>query len=601
MRRPRVVFVSADPMTPDRLQRGQLAWLRERGFDVVVIASPGLDLARVRKREGVTVVPLPIPRAVAPGADLVALARLARHLRRLRPDLVVAGTPKGGLLGTLAARLAGVPVVVYHLRGLRLDTAKGRMRLILRLTEVIASRSADRVQCNGDSLKAGWVALRMGPPEKCFIPASGSSNGVMAARFAHDAGFRLDERERLGIPRDAPVVGFVGRLTKDKGIVELLAAFEQVSRKFATARLVIVGDWDETDPVPESTRVLTRDPRVKITGMLADPALMYSVFDLLAFPSHREGFPNVPLEAAAAGLPVVGARVTGTVDALVDGVTGTLHEPGDADGLAAAIVAYLRDPALRIAHGSAGRRRVVKEFRPEVVWQALGDEYARLLAEKGLPQPDPSSPARSVPSSTRLRAKRAVDATIAGLGLVAAAPVMAGVAAVVRADMGSPVVFRQERAGEGGRPFHVYKFRSMKDATGPDGTPLPDDQRLTRLGRLLRATSLDELPQLWNVLKGDMSLVGPRPLYLKYLDRYTDEERRRLDVRPGITGWAQVNGRNAVDWTKRLAMDVWYVDHWSLRLDARILARTVGKVLRSDGISSDGQATMQELQPADRR
>ncbi len=115
------------------------------------------------------------------------------------------------------------------------------------------------------------------------------------------------------------------------------------------------------------------------------------------------------------------------------------------------------------------------------------------------------------------------------------------------------------------------------------------------------AGRLDELPELWNVLKGDMSLVGPRPLYVKYLDRYTDEERRRLDVRPGITGWAQVNGRNAVDWTKRLAMDVWYVDHWSLRLDARILARTVGKVLRSDGIAADGQATMQELQPPDLR
>jgi lipopolysaccharide/colanic/teichoic acid biosynthesis glycosyltransferase len=161
--------------------------------------------------------------------------------------------------------------------------------------------------------------------------------------------------------------------------------------------------------------------------------------------------------------------------------------------------------------------------------------------------------------------------------------------------MGSPVLFVQERPGLGGRPFRLVKFRTMRHATAPDGAPLPDADRLTPLGRFLRATSLDELPQLWNVLRGELSLVGPRPLLMQYLARYTPEQARRQDVLPGITGWAQVNGRNALAWDEKLALDVWYVDHWSLGLDLKILVRTLGKVLRRDGISQRGQATMPEF------
>lgn len=189
-------------------------------------------------------------------------------------------------------------------------------------------------------------------------------------------------------------------------------------------------------------------------------------------------------------------------------------------------------------------------------------------------------------------AKRAVDVLLASAALVAGAPLLAGVAVAVRIGIGSPVLFRQRRPGLGGRPFLLVKFRTMTDARGPDGDPLPDEVRLTQLGRLLRATSLDELPELWNVLRGDMSLVGPRPLLMEYLDRYTPEQARRHEVRPGLTGWAAVNGRNALTWEQKFALDVWYVDNWSLALDARILAGTVWAVLRREGISAEGSATM---------
>ena len=190
------------------------------------------------------------------------------------------------------------------------------------------------------------------------------------------------------------------------------------------------------------------------------------------------------------------------------------------------------------------------------------------------------------------RLKRGVDLFFAAVGLVLLSPFLALLALLVRWRLGSPVLFRQERPGLNAKPFTILKFRTMRDVRRPDGVALPDGERLTRFGRFLRASSLDELPEFWNVLRGDMSLVGPRPLRTDYLELYSAEQARRHDVQPGITGWAQVNGRNAASWPDRLAMDVWYVDHWSLALDFHILFRTIWKVIRREGVSAEGHATM---------
>lgn len=194
-----------------------------------------------------------------------------------------------------------------------------------------------------------------------------------------------------------------------------------------------------------------------------------------------------------------------------------------------------------------------------------------------------------------LGVKRLLDATAAAVLLLITSPLLAAVAVASRLLLGTPVLFRQQRPGRHAVPFEIYKFRTMTQELGPDGRLLPDVQRLTRYGRLLRATSLDELPQFFNVLKGELSLVGPRPLLMQYLGRYTEEQARRHDVLPGVTGWAQINGRNAITWPEKFALDVWYVDHWSLFLDFRILATTAMKVLRRDGISSAESATMPEF------
>jgi len=190
-----------------------------------------------------------------------------------------------------------------------------------------------------------------------------------------------------------------------------------------------------------------------------------------------------------------------------------------------------------------------------------------------------------------------MDVGVAGVGLLVLSPMLALLGLAVRLVHGSPVLFSQERAGLSRRPFRIVKLRTMTDARGPDGALLADDRRLTRFGRFLRSSSLDELPELWNVVRGDMSLVGPRPLPTSYLPRYTAREARRHEVRPGITGLAQISGRNGLAWEERLELDVRYVETRSVGLDLRILARTVGQVLRCAGISAEGHATMAELRP----
>lgn len=191
--------------------------------------------------------------------------------------------------------------------------------------------------------------------------------------------------------------------------------------------------------------------------------------------------------------------------------------------------------------------------------------------------------------------KRLFDFVVAAVAIAILLPVVAVIAFAIAVAIGRPILFSQLRPGLGGKPFRMVKFRTMRDARDADGRQLPDAERMTSLGAFLRGTSLDELPGLYNVLKGDMSLVGPRPLLMTYLDRYNSFEARRHEVRPGITGWAQVNGRNALSWPEKFAFDVWYVDHQSFLLDLRIMVMTLGKVIRRDGISATGEATMSEF------
>jgi sugar transferase EpsL len=271
-------------------------------------------------------------------------------------------------------------------------------------------------------------------------------------------------------------------------------------------------------------------------------------------------------------------------------VTGALHRPGDIADLACVMERAVSGPEWRTALGRRARERAIREFSKKIVTGALLDHYEMTL--KGAV----GSPAH-VDRRRRITqaAKRTLDVAGSAAGLLLCAPAMLIVAAWIRISMGAPVLFRQKRPGLNGQRFTFYKFRTMTNERDTEGNLLPDEKRLMRLGRFLRASSLDELPQLWNVLKGDMSLVGPRPLLPEYLPRYNEFQRRRHEVKPGITGWAQVNGRNALSWKEKFELDVWYVDNRSLWLDLRILWLTALRVLRPEGISQAGHATMPEF------
>lgn len=368
---------------------GQVGYMKERGFDIHCLSSPGEFLARFGDRESVCVHPVDMPRRITPLRDVVALARIWTVLRRIRPHIVHAHTPKGGVLGMVSAWLARVPVRIYHMRGLPFTTATGWRRRLLMWSERISCGLAHRVLCVSSSVRQLAVDSRLCRPEKIVVLARGSGNGVDAAQRFNDSNISPSLREetlrRFNIPPDALVLGFIGRIVRDKGIIELAGAWKELRQDFPDLHLVLVGLHEMQDPIPaEIDRTLQNDPRVHFLGEQRNTPPLYAIMDVLALPTYREGFPNVLLEAAGMKVPIVATQVPGCTDAVQDGVTGMLVPPCDAARLAGAIQTYLKDPELRRAHGSAARDWVLRDFRPEGIWQAVYQEYVRCLLRIGL-------------------------------------------------------------------------------------------------------------------------------------------------------------------------------------------------------------------------
>ncbi len=384
------------------------------------------------------------------------------------------------------------------------------------------------------------------------------------------------------------MVTYAGSLGRANDLPTVLRAAARL-RDATRIRFLLVGGGKEWASLREAALLQGLEnvvfgghfPKSQMADILAASDVCLATLQDL--PMFRTVYPNKVFDYMAAGRPTILA-IDGVIREVIEAADGgAFVQPGHDAMLADAVRRYEQDAALVQRQGASARRYVEQHFERADQAAAL-ERVIEQLAQR-----------RTTPSWYGAYFKRPLDLLLAAAAAVALSPLILGVYLLVRWKLGSPAIFRQPRAGRNGRVFTLYKFRSMRDATDPLGQPLPDEQRLTPLGLRLRALSLDELPQLWNILRGEMSLVGPRPLLVRYLPRYSPEQARRHDVRPGVTGWAQVNGRNAISWDEKFRLDVWYADHCSLGLDLKILAKTVARVLRRDDISSQGHATMPEF------
>ncbi|MFB9081344.1 sugar transferase [Deinococcus wulumuqiensis] len=553
---------------------GQVALMAKRGWRTAVSAPPMTagQMQEFTGQEENSILPVPIEQEINIKADVKALGAMYLALRRFQPTITNVSTLKAGLIGGLAGVAARVPV--YTLQGLQSEAVQGRQGRRYHVAERVAIACAHRVVCVSPSLQKRAHELGLIPVHKTVVL------GVTGVRPLPPMAPELTatQRNQLGLSKDRPVIGFVGRLARTQGIPELIHAFQRVQLQVPDAALLLVGDYEEDAPgAAEVRQLIEQTPGVIRAGLVPDVSPYYPLMTVMAFPACHEGFSTMALEGAAFGLPLVMTNTAEAHDLVKDGLTGWYVPAGDPDALASALITALLDPAEARRRGEAGLQWVMEHFSPQRVQERWADYYDELLRWRELGTQHPE--------------KRVMDILFSGLGLMLLGLPMLGLAGLIRYKLGSPVLFKQVRPGLAGQPFTMYKFRTMTDERGPDGELLPNAVRLTAFGKFLRSTSLDELPELLNILKGDMSLVGPRPLLMEYLPLYNERQARRHEVRPGLTGWAQVNGRNALSWEEKFEHDMWYVENRSFALDLKILLMTLKKVLNRDGINADGEAT----------
>jgi len=510
-----------------------------------------------------------------------------------RSDVVIATSPPllTALPAWVSARLRLCPApLIFEIRDLWPESAvttgvlseRSLLTRALYALERWACRTADCINVLTPAFREDLVRRGLAPAEKIiFVPNGADLESLSRATNGTAVRARLEWS-------DHAVFLYAGAHGRANAVDQLIDAAALLADR-PDILIACVGDGPMRASLDRRARQLGLR-NIKFHGSIAKSAMPpviaacdVGVAVLQDNPTFRTVYPNKMFDYMACARPVLLA-IDGAARQLVEAAGAGVFAPAEKpEQLAAAMRRMADDVAGRSRMGAAGLAWV----RANATRASLATRY--VSAMKALPEPPHVQ--RGIPDFV----KTTFDRAFAAAALVVASPLLVTLALLVRALDGAPVLFRQQRPGRFGKPFFIAKFRTMRDARGALGELLPDELRLTRFGRLLRATSLDELPQLWNVLTGNLSLVGPRPLLMQYLSRYTPRQARRHLVRPGITGWSQVNGRNALDWGEKLELDVWYVDHWSLWLDLQILWRTVAGVVRRSGITRPGHATMPEF------
>ena len=570
------------------LRLAQMA--RERGHQVDVLCTDPRFQEELR-RVGVGVVDLDVIwREIRPGRDLLGLYRLHRFLRRNPYDLVHTHTSKAGFVGRLAAYLAGTPSICHTVHGFAFHEASPPKEVrIYALLERLAARWCGRI-ITVSEFHRQW-ALRLGIGDERRVVAV--PNGIPEERVAGQADLE-QLRASLGAGPDDVVLVTIGRLAAQKGIEFLLRAMAAVVPSLEPRILLwLPGDGPMRPELEQMASDLGIADRVRFPGFRTDVGALLAAADIAVLPSLREGLSIALLEAMAAEKPIVATTIGSNREVTCEGQAAALVPPGDPQALALAITRLIGNPSHARDLAARARQIYLQRYTEPVMWKLYETEYAALVEEAA---------AGGREAWWQAALKRTVDATVAAVGLAALSPLMLLLAAAVRATSPGPALFRQARLGKNGVPFQILKFRTMvnnaPDLRNPDGSAFTGmrDARVTPLGRWLRLSSLDELPQLINVLRGDMSLVGPRPDQPDQLRFYTPEERKRLLVKPGITGLAQLSGRNGIPWSERKQLDLEYVKKRSPLLDLMILLRTIPCVLAARGVHGDDQRASSQVQ-----
>lgn len=368
------------------LMRGQLGYLKETGYEVHLVSSEGAELDHICSEEGVEGHRISMVREIAPLKDLKSLIQLIRLYQRIKPDLSNVGTPKAGLLAGLAAFITRVPIRIYSLRGLRLETTKGLKKVLLYWIERITCMLAHQVFCDSRSLRDKAVQLKLVKSEKTIVLGEGSSNGVDLRRYVYTEEMLRSIREirnNFHLAEGDKVIGFVGRLSIEKGIVELIEAYKKIKSTIPEVKLLLVGRYRNGDPIPHETfEYLGADPNVILAGHVKDPEPYYFCMNVLAFPTYREGFGNVSIEAAAAGIPVVTTDATGSIDTVIPGETGYIVPVRNIDLLANALLDLLKNEERASVFGQAGKKRVEEHFSSEGIWLEIHRIYSSHMNEK---------------------------------------------------------------------------------------------------------------------------------------------------------------------------------------------------------------------------
>jgi lipopolysaccharide/colanic/teichoic acid biosynthesis glycosyltransferase len=606
------------PGEPGGSRFNELARLwREAGHDVTVIAgtfnyATGVVAAGTRgwitrrTEDGISVLRCHVPSTYNRGYagrmwaffGFTLTATLAA-LRTARPDVIIATSPPltTAVTGWLAAIRHGVPWV-FEIRDLWPESAvttgvlseRGLLTRLLYGLERFACARATKINVLTPAFALDLKRRGLAANEKiCFVP-----NGADLDAFVPQPPDNECRRQRGWTGKFVAL--YAGAHGRANALMQLVDAADALLPE-PDVLIVSVGDGPERGACERAARErgVTNIQFIGAVSKAQIPSVVNAADVGLAVlqnnPTFKTVYPNKVFDYMACARPVIVA-IDGVARKLVceDAEAGLYATPEDGAALAAAILRLRDDPALALRLGQNGRVWVSQNANR----RSLAQRYLKVLTDViELPVSAPRTLYRSY-------GKRILDVTASVLLLVALSPVMAMVAVLIALGVGKPVLFRQQRPGRNGVPFTILKFRTMSDDRDDFGAHLPDAVRLTAIGRFLRDSSLDELPELWNVLRGDMSLVGPRPLLVQYLSRYTPEQRRRHQLQPGITGLAQVSGRNALTWERKFELDVEYVDGCSFLLDASILIRTGVALVRRDGINQPGHATAAEFMGSNR-